>query len=97
MTASSDTGFDLDLRTILPRVLVYAQSLTRDGDRADALVQQTVRTALADRHSFQAGTNFAGWIFRIEFNAFIAELKRSQTPVRVNDERAGPVRTTTLH
>jgi RNA polymerase sigma-70 factor (ECF subfamily) len=97
MTALSDAGFDLDLRTILPRVFIYAQSLTRDGDRADALVLQTVRTALADRHSFQAGTSFAGWIFRIEFNAFIADLKRSRTPVRVNDERTGPVRSTTLH
>ncbi len=96
MTASSDASFDLDLRMLLPRVLVYAQSLTRDGDCADDLVQQTIRIALADRHSFQAGTNFAGWIFRIEFNAFIAGLKRSRTVAKVQANGAEPARRT-LH
>ena len=65
-TTATNAGFDLDLKDILPRLRIYALSLTRNGDRADDLVQQTALKALAGRTSFCVGTNFAGWIFRIE-------------------------------
>ncbi len=73
-----NNGFDLDLKSILPRLRIYALSLTRNSDRADDLVQQTALKALAGRASFHAGTNFAGWIFRIQRNEFISELRRTR-------------------
>ena len=75
---AANSGFDFDLKAILPRLRVYAMSLTRDGDRADDLVQQTAMKALAGRKSFRPGTNFAGWMFRIERNEFISELRRTR-------------------
>ena len=33
-TQTMNAGFDLDLKSILPRLRVYAMSLTRDIDRA---------------------------------------------------------------
>ena len=39
--------FDTDLTQLLPRLRVYALSLTRDSVRADDLVQQTVVRSLA--------------------------------------------------
>ena len=41
--------FDSDLTQLLPRLRVYALSLTRDSVRADDLVQQTVLRSLAGR------------------------------------------------
>jgi RNA polymerase sigma-70 factor (ECF subfamily) len=80
-----NAGFDLDLKSILPRLRVYAMSLTRDIDRADDLVQQTALKALAGRESFQPGTNFAGWMFRIERNEFISELRRARPTISIDD------------
>ncbi len=79
-------GFDLDLTAILPRLRIYALSLTRNRDRADDLVQQTAMRALAGRKSFQNGTNFAGWMFRIQRNEFISGLRRAHPVVEVDDK-----------
>ena len=49
--------FETDLTQLLPRLRIYALSLTRDSVRADDLVQQTVVRSLAGRKSFRPGTN----------------------------------------
>ena len=77
--------FHADLTTILPRLRIYALSLTRDPDRADDLVQQTVVKSLAGRQSFRPGTNFAGWLFRIQRNEFISGLRRQRPTVPMDD------------
>ena len=77
--------FDTDLTQLLPQLRVYALSLTRDSLRADDLVQQTVLQALAGRKSFQPGTNFPGWLFRIQRNEFISGLRRERPTVELND------------
>jgi RNA polymerase sigma-70 factor (ECF subfamily) len=87
-TATINAGFDLDLKDILPRLRVYALSLTRNRDRANDLVQQTALKALAGRASFRVGTNFPGWIFRIQRNEFISELRRDRPTVDINSPAA---------
>ena len=77
-TPAINTEFNLGLTGSLARLRVYALSLTRNGDRADDLVQQTVLKALAGRESFLPGSNFAGWLFRIQRNEFISELRRTR-------------------
>ena len=77
--------FDTDLTQLLPRLRVYALSLTRDAGRADDLVQQTVVQSLAGRKSFRPGTNFPGWLFRIQRNAFISGLRRERPTVELDD------------
>jgi RNA polymerase sigma-70 factor (ECF subfamily) len=71
--------FDAGLETVLPRLRAYALSLTRDGDRADDLVQQTVLKSLAGRTSYRPGTNFGAWMIRIERNEFISGLRRERS------------------
>jgi RNA polymerase sigma-70 factor, ECF subfamily len=83
---TANTEFDLDLTGNLTRLRIYALSLTRNGDRADDLVQQTVLKALAGRESFRPGSNFTGWIFRIQRNEFISELRRSRPTVDILGE-----------
>ena len=80
--------FCADLTAMLPRLRIYALSLTRDADRADDLVQQTVVQSLAGRDSFRPGTNFTGWLFRIERNEFISGLRRLKPTVALDDAMA---------
>jgi RNA polymerase sigma-70 factor, ECF subfamily len=87
-TQTMNADFDCDLKSILPRLRVYAMSLTRDIDRADELVQQTALKALAGRESFRTGTNFAGWMFRIQRNEFISELRRARPTISIDDPLA---------
>lgn len=77
--------FHDDLKALLPRLRIYALSLTRDSDRADDLVQQSVLKSLAGRASFKPGTNFAGWMFRIQRNEFISGLRRQRPSVTLDD------------
>ena len=78
---AATNAFDSDLKSILPRLRVYAMSLTHDRDRADELVQQTAVKALVGRKSFRPGTNFGGWLFRIQRNEFISGLRRLRPTV----------------
>jgi RNA polymerase sigma-70 factor (ECF subfamily) len=77
--------FETDLTELLPRLRIYALSLTRDSIRADDLVQQTVLRSLAGRKSFRPGTNFSGWLFRIQRNEFISGLRRERPTVELSD------------
>jgi len=87
MTAEVRTDvqdFHDQLKAILPRLRIYALSLTRDRDAADDLVHDTVIKALTGRHSFQPGTNLAAWLFRIQRNEFISGLRRQRPSVPVD-------------
>jgi RNA polymerase sigma-70 factor (ECF subfamily) len=76
--------FHADLTTMLPRLRIYALSLTHNRDSADDLVQQTVLKSLAGRRLFRPGTNFPGWLFRIERNEFISGLRRQRPTVELD-------------
>jgi RNA polymerase sigma-70 factor (ECF subfamily) len=75
MTQMAIDTFNAGLTDALPRLRVYALSLTRDRERAENLVQQTSLKALVGRESFRPGTNFGAWIFRIQRNEFISQLR----------------------
>jgi RNA polymerase sigma factor (sigma-70 family) len=49
----------------------HAQWLTRDPSEAEDLVQESFSKALRAFDSFQPGTNFKAWIFRILRNTFL--------------------------
>jgi len=83
-TASDVHDFHEQLKAILPRLRVYALSLTRDRDAADDLVHDTVIKALTGRQSFEPGTNLSAWVFRIQRNEFISGLRRMRPTVPVD-------------
>jgi RNA polymerase sigma-70 factor (ECF subfamily) len=70
--------------------------LTRHRQTAEDLTQETFLKAFARLGSFQAGTNFHAWVFRIGFNTF-ANYRRDNARVRealpdqVEAKRDGPV------
>jgi RNA polymerase sigma-70 factor (ECF subfamily) len=77
--------FNASLKATLPRLRVYALSLTHNRDRAENLVQQASLNALAGRESFRPGTNFGAWIFRIQRNEFITQLRHEQRAAKTVD------------
>jgi RNA polymerase sigma-70 factor (ECF subfamily) len=76
--APASDSFNVAVAGSLPKLRVYALSLTRNADRANDLVQQTIMRAMAGRSSFQAGTNFPAWIFRIQRNEFITQVRKDR-------------------
>jgi RNA polymerase sigma-70 factor, ECF subfamily len=50
----------------------FARWLTQDNAEAEDLVQETYAKALRGFASFQAGTNFRAWMFRILRNSFLS-------------------------
>lgn len=80
----ADADFNAGLLEVLPRLQVYALSLTRNRDAADDLVQDTMVKALAGRQSFQPGTNLAAWLFRIQRNEFISATRRPANRAHAN-------------
>ncbi len=69
----------------------FAHWLTQDRSEAEDLVQETYVKALRGFSSFQPGTNFRAWIYRILRNTFLT----SRTGLKANlplelDDSAGP-------
>jgi RNA polymerase sigma-70 factor, ECF subfamily len=55
--------------------------LSHDRHTAEDLVQETLLKAFAALSSFQAGTNFRAWLYRIAYNSFVS-LRRAEGSVR---------------
>jgi RNA polymerase sigma-70 factor, ECF subfamily len=66
----SDTFEQLAL-PLFPSLYNHAFWLTRDQAEAEDLVQETFSKALRAFDSFQSGTNFKAWTFRILRNTFL--------------------------
>jgi RNA polymerase sigma-70 factor (ECF subfamily) len=59
----------------IPTLRRFAKSLTRDADRAEDLVQDTLLRGIANIHSFTPGTNIAAWLMVILRNSFLSQLR----------------------
>jgi RNA polymerase sigma-70 factor, ECF subfamily len=64
----------------------FARWLTHDSAEADDLVQETYAKALRGFSSFQAGTNFRAWIYRILRNSFLSSRTGLKATVVLDDE-----------
>ena len=63
-----------------------AHWLTRDRGEAEDLVQETYAKALKGFASFQSGTNFRAWIYRILRNTFLTSRAGLKMSVPVDEE-----------
>lgn len=66
----TSTFEDLTL-PLLPRLYNVAHWLARNAHDAEDLVQETVLKALRGFSSFEPGTNFKAWLFRILRNTYL--------------------------
>lgn len=64
----------------------FARWLTQDTTEAEDLVQETYAKALRGFPSFQVGTNFRAWIYRILRNSFLSSRTGLKTTVVFDEE-----------
>ena len=61
----------------IPRLRRYARALTRNADRADDLVQETLTRAIDKAHLWQTGTDIRAWLFTIMHNQNVNMVRRA--------------------
>ena len=64
----------------------FAHWLTADKDEAEDLVQETYAKALRGFSSFQPGTNFRAWMYRILRNSFLSSRTGLKATVPFDEE-----------
>lgn len=64
----------------------FARWLTEDSAEADDLVQETYAKALRGFSSFQIGTNFRAWMYRILRNSFLSSRTGLKSTVVFDEE-----------
>src|SRR5580704_19713957 len=69
-------GFEELAMPLFDSLYNFARWIARDSDDAEDLVQETYLKALRGFASFQPGTNFRAWIFRILRNTFLSSRKK---------------------
>src|ERR1700691_6708009 len=82
-------GFEELAMPLFEPLYNFARWLVRNSNDAEDLVQETYLKALRSFASFQPGTNFRAWIFRILKNTFLSScstLERRMTDALLPDE-----------
>jgi RNA polymerase sigma-70 factor (ECF subfamily) len=70
-SADRSSSFEQLILPLLPSLYRHAIWLTRNHAEAEDLAQETITKALRAHNSFQTGTNYKAWIFRILRNAYL--------------------------
>jgi RNA polymerase sigma-70 factor (ECF subfamily) len=61
----------------IPKLRRYARALTRNLDRADDLVQDTLARAVAKQNLWQPDTNLRAWLFTLMHNQHVNDVRQS--------------------
>ncbi len=77
MTAAADM-FEALLMPLLGSAYSTALRLTRNPADAEDVVQEAALLASRGFHSFQTGTNFKAWFFRILTNAYFSKYRQQR-------------------
>jgi RNA polymerase sigma-70 factor (ECF subfamily) len=83
---------DAELIEHLPRLRRYALALTRDGDRADDLVQDTIMRALDKHELWRPGSSLRAWLFTLLHNTYVNQIraiKRRPETVELTETNGG--------
>jgi len=91
-------GFEELALPLFDSLYNFARWLVRDQNEAEDLVQETYLKALRGFGSFQPGTNFRAWIYRILRNTFLSSrstVERRMT-VAMDEEEGSPALPTTF-
>ena len=76
--AASGVDFESLLRPLLDRAYGAALHMTRNRADAEDLVQEASLLAFRAFRSFQPGTNFKAWFFRILTNCFYSRYRKTR-------------------
>jgi len=93
-----DTTFEELAMPLFDQLYNFARWLTQDTAEAEDLTQETYAKALRGFSSFQMGTNFRAWMYRILRNTFLTSRTGLKNTVAIDedtDEALLPVENTT--
>lgn len=85
-----DATFEALSLPLLDQLYNFAHWLTQDRAEAEDLVQETYAKALRGFSSFQAGTNFRAWMFRILRNSFLSSKSGLKATVPIEEDELPP-------
>jgi RNA polymerase sigma-70 factor (ECF subfamily) len=71
---------------LFPRLYNFAHWLTQDRALAEDLVQETYMKALRGFSSFQQGTNFRAWMYKILRNTFLTSQAGLKASISFDDD-----------
>jgi RNA polymerase sigma factor (sigma-70 family) len=74
------------MAAVMPNLLAYAISLTKDRALAEDLVQETLLKGWRSRHRYQAGTNVAAWLTTILRNNYYTVYRKRAREVEDADD-----------
>src|SRR5205823_14958245 len=74
------SSFEPLLASILGPAYGTALHLTRHKDDAEDLVQEAAVRAFSSFHTFEPGTNFKAWFFRILTHLYLTQYRQNQRP-----------------
>ena len=81
-----DATFEDLAMPLFDQLYNFARWLTHDTAEAEDLVQETYAKALRGFSSFQPGTNFRAWMYRILRNSFLSSRTGLKTMVALDEE-----------
>jgi len=81
-------SFDTSIMALTSKLRANAIKLTRNRDRADDLVQDTIEKALRYHASYTEGTNLTGWLFTIMRNTYLMQARKDARLVSDIDGKA---------
>jgi RNA polymerase sigma-70 factor, ECF subfamily len=84
-TNTLDVDFDLLLRSVLGPVFGTALRMTGNRQDAEDLVQEASLAAYRGFATFQPGTNFKAWFFRIMMNCYLTSRRRARPETSMED------------
>ncbi|MCB8819787.1 sigma-70 family RNA polymerase sigma factor [Microvirga rosea] len=84
-TDAPDPAFMRELLDAVPNLRSFAISITRNSDRAEDLIQETILRAWDKRDKFEPGTNLSAWLFTILRNAFYSHYRKVSKEVEDSD------------
>jgi RNA polymerase sigma-70 factor (ECF subfamily) len=85
---SSAVSFEDLALPLFDQLYNFARWLTQDKAEAEDLVQETYVKALRGFSSFQPGTNFRAWMYRILRNSFLSSRTGLKTSVALDQEES---------
>jgi RNA polymerase sigma-70 factor (ECF subfamily) len=82
---STDADFDMLLRSVLGPAFGTALRMTGNRQDAEDLVQEASLAAYRGFATFQRGTNFKAWFFRIMMNCYLTSRRRARAETSMQD------------
>ncbi|MBV8053258.1 MAG: sigma-70 family RNA polymerase sigma factor [Acidobacteriaceae bacterium] len=90
VTDSQSGSFEDLAIPLFDQLYNFAHWLTQNRDEAEDLVQETYVKGLRGFSSFQSGTNFRAWMYRILRNTFLTSRTGLKMTIPLDDESDGP-------